>query len=63
MQSKGFSVALTAIERPPVPSYQQIDVDQTISDNQDRSGWSTRLKQTVKGLFYEVKMKWTIENM
>ena len=27
MQSKGFSVALTTIARPPVPTYQQVDID------------------------------------
>ncbi|KAI7970546.1 hypothetical protein EIK77_004572 [Talaromyces pinophilus] len=41
MQDRGFSVALTdLIERPPVPTYQQVDIDQTISDNEGRPGFS-----------------------
>jgi hypothetical protein len=49
MQDRGFSVALTdLIERPPVPTYQQVDIDQTISDNEGRPGFSTKLEQTVR---------------
>ncbi|EED13985.1 hypothetical protein TSTA_102150 [Talaromyces stipitatus ATCC 10500] len=49
MQDKGFPVALTEpIERPPIPSYQQVEIDQTISDNQGRAGFNTELEQTVR---------------
>jgi hypothetical protein len=47
-KGKGYTVALTTINEPPIPQYDRIDVDQTILDNQGKAGFNSKLEQTVR---------------
>lgn len=49
LEGKGFTAVLTdPIEKPPLPAYQEWDVDRTISENQGKDGFNAEFEQQVR---------------
>lgn len=49
LEGKGFTAVLTdPIEKPPLPTYQEWDIDRTISENQGKDGFNAEFEQEVR---------------
>lgn len=45
LEGKGFMAVLTnPIEKPPLPTYQEWDIDRTISENQGKDGFNVEFE-------------------
>lgn len=49
LEGKGFTAVLTnPIEKPPLPTYQEWDIDRTIRGNQGKDGFNAEFEQQVR---------------